>query len=169
MAMLDYQATLVPPDSAWSRLRVSTRKRLTWALWAITWLGLVAGCFDVRFWRGVVWFSLAHALLALALVGFRWLAFPAQLRLAYVAWVAIGTYVPFMSWMMYVTLVGLAANLAVGWCPLSRMLYLLPWNREEPWDSRLPLRVFLSGPVEGRFHAPPAPARVQEQLHPHGR
>lgn len=159
MSALQYSATLVP-DCAWSRLRSRTRQRLIWSLWAITWLGLAAGCFDARYWAWVVAFSVLHALFVLSMVGFRPLVFPAQLRLAYAAWVAIGTYVPHMSWMMYVTLLGLAANLTAGWCPLSRMLYLLPWNRQEPWDAQLWVRVFFSKPMPGRFSAPPrAPAR----------
>ncbi len=58
----------------------------------------------------------------------RW-CFPRSCALVYVAWVAIGTFVPHMTWMMYVTMVGLGANLLFGWCPLSRMIYLFPWNR----------------------------------------
>jgi hypothetical protein len=57
--------------------------------------------------------------------------------------------------MMYVTTAGVAANVAFGWCPLARLLYLLPWNREEPFDAGLPLRVFFSKPMRGRFRAPP--------------
>jgi hypothetical protein len=159
MAFLRYAATLIP-DSPWSRLAPSTRQRLAWILWAITLIGLTAGCFDARYWEWVVWFSVAHALFVLLMVGSRPLVFPAQLRIAYAAWVAIGTYVPHMTWMMYVTTLGLVSNLTVNWCPLARMLYLLPWNREEPWDASLPLRTFFSRPVPGRFHAPPAPHAV---------
>lgn len=143
------------PDCAFRRLAPDMRKRLVQGLWSITWVGLVAGCFNTRYWVWVVWFSIAHALLMLFLVGFRPLVFPAQLRIVYATWVAIGTFVPHMSWMMYFTAVGVAANLAVNWCPLARMLYLLPWNREESWDAGLPFRTFFSRPVRGRFRAPP--------------
>jgi hypothetical protein len=57
--------------------------------------------------------------------------------------------------MMHVTTIGVLSNLAVGWCPLARMLYLLPWNREEPFELSLLWRVFLSKPVPGRFRPPP--------------
>jgi hypothetical protein len=154
MAALNYSATVLPADCAWSHLSAQTRARLCWGLWAVTWLGLAAGCFDTNYWRSVVGLSIGHALLVLALVGFRPLVFPAQLRLAYVAWVTLGTYLPQARWMMYVTLIGLAANLLVGWCPLARLLYLLPWNRTEPFELGLLARVFLSGPVPGRFQPP---------------
>jgi hypothetical protein len=153
MISLDYSKTLVP-ESAWRRMDARWRSRTIWVLWAITLLGLGAGMFDARYWRWVVVFASAHALLALAVLRFRPLVFPAQLRIAYAAWVALGTFVPGLTWMMYVTTAGLAANLAFGYCPLARMLYLLPWNREEPFDAGLPLRVFLAKPVPGRFRLP---------------
>jgi hypothetical protein len=165
MANFHYEATVLSADCAWSRLPPALRSRSAWTLWAITWLGLVAGCADARYWRWVVWLSIAHALFMLLMVKVRPLVFPAQLRLAYAAWVAVGTFVPHMRWMLYVTLVGLAANLTFNWCPLSRMLYLLPWNRREPWDAGLPFRAFFSKPVPGRFQAPP-PKRVAAGPHP---
>lgn len=155
MSTLRYSATFVPPDSTWARLPPAAQARLRWGLWAITWLGLLAGCFNPVYWRWVAAFSVVHALLMLALVGLRPLAFPAQLRLAYAGWVTLGTYAPYSSSMMYITLVGLTANLLIGWCPLARMMYLLPWNRQEPLDLELLSRVFFSGPVAGRFQPPP--------------
>lgn len=155
MIAFRYSDTIVPRDSAWARLSPTAQGRLRGALWGITWLGLLAGCFDVSYWRWVVAFSAVHALLMLALVGFRPLVFPAQLRIAYLGWVALGTYAPYSSSMMYITLIGLTANLIVGWCPLARTLYLLPWNRQEPLDLDLLARVFFSGPVAGRFQPPP--------------
>jgi hypothetical protein len=151
---LTYAATLVP-DCRWSRLGPRLRRPLVWTLWATTWIGLAAGCFDARYWQWVVGFSVAHAVFVLSMVGFRPLVFPAQLRIAYAASVAVGTYVPHMTWMMYVMTAGVGANLAFNWCPLSRLLYLLPWNREEPFDAGLPWRAFFSKPVSGRFHARP--------------
>jgi hypothetical protein len=158
MTAFRHSATLVPSDSTWGRLSPAAQGRLRWGFWTITWVGVLAGCFDAGYWRWVVAFSAAHALLMLALVGFRPLVFPAQLRIAYFAWVALGTYAPHASTMMFVTLLGLTANLLVGWCPLARMLYLLPWNRQEPLDLELLARVFFSGPVAGRFQ--PRPRRT---------
>jgi hypothetical protein len=158
---LTFAKTLVP-ESVWSRMDEQHRRRAIWVFWAITWIGLGAGLFDARYWRWVAWFSIAHALLAWVLVGFRPLAFPAQLRLAFAAWILAGTFVPGLTWLLYVPMAGVAANLTVGYCPLARMLYLLPWNREEPFHAGLLLRVFLTPPMPGRFrlgrHAGRVPA-----------
>ncbi len=127
------------------------RRRLTWSLWFITWLGLLAGLFAPQWYVAVVWFSMLNALLRLYLEHFRVMAFPVQVRLAYVVWVAIGTYVPPMGWLMGITTLGLASNLFWGYCPLARMLSLLPFNRDEPLSWNLVGRTFFSPPVQGRF------------------
>jgi hypothetical protein len=134
------------------------RKIVVWSLWFLTWIGLLAGLFDRTVYGVVVAFSVAHALLVLVLHRFRVIAFPVQVRVGYVLWVAIGTYVPYMTVLMYITTLGLIGNLFFSYCPLARMLYLLPWNREEKFSLGLVARVFLSPPVDGRFRpvAPPA-------------
>lgn len=154
MALFTFSATQVA-DSPWTRTSPRARKAGMWMAWAVTWAGLLAGFFDRGYWGAVVWFSAAHALVVLAMVGFRPLVFPAQLRIAYFAWVALGTFAPGMAWMMVVTTVGLATNLFIGWCPLARALSLLPWNREEPFNGELVVRTFFSKPAPGRFVAPP--------------
>jgi hypothetical protein len=127
------------------------RKRFVWGMWFITWIGLLAGLFDRVFYEYVVVFSAVHALLVLFLLRFRISAFPAQVRVAYFAWVVIGTYAPYMVILMYITTVGLATNLFVGYCPLARTMYLFPWNREESFSLELIVRVFFSPPVVGQF------------------
>lgn len=144
-------------DSLWDRMPQPIRKRFAWLLWFVTWIGLLAGLFDRAFYEYVVVFSAAHALLMLLLVRFRVAVFPAQVRIAYFIWVAVGTYVPYMVILMYITTIGLATNLFFDYCPLARMLYLFPWNREEPFSFGLVLRVFLSPPVAGKFK-PRSPA-----------
>lgn len=145
-----------PQDTYWDKMPVKIRKRVVWGLWFVTWLGLLAGVLDRTFWEYVVVFSAAHALLVLFLLGLHVSPFPVQVRLAYLTWVAVGTYVPFMEILMYITIIGLAANLFLGYCPLARMLCLLPWNREEPISLDLLKRVFLSPPVAGKFTPPPS-------------
>lgn len=129
-------------------------KSLVWNLWFVTWIGLLFGYYDRIAWNWVVNFSAAHALLFIALFGFRLDPFPVQVRLAYFAWVAAGTYVLCMEILMWITTVGLAANLIVGYCPLARMMTLLPWNRNEGISWSLVKRTFLSAPTEGRFRPP---------------
>jgi hypothetical protein len=137
------------------------RRRLVWTLWFVTWAGLLAGLFEARWYRAVVLFSIAHAGLFLVLTGFRVAAFPNQVRIAYVVWVALGTYLPGGVLLLWITTVGLATNLFWGYCPLARMLYLLPWNREAPLTASLVARVFTTPPVEGRFTPRPESPRVE--------
>jgi len=137
--------------TVWDRMPTSVRKPLIWGLWFVTWLGLVGGLFDRVYFEYVVVFSALHAVLFLALNGFKIKPFPVQVRIAYVVWVAVGTYFPNMLFLMYITLVGLATNIFLGYCPLARMMYLMPWNRDEPFSLNLVGRVFLSSPVQGQF------------------
>lgn len=145
-------------NSLWDRISLNIKKRFVWVLWFVTWIGLLAGLFDRLFYEYVVVFSAAHALLVLFLLRFQISAFPAQVRVAYLVWVAVGTYVPYMVFLMYITTVGVATNLFVGYCPLARMMYLFPWNRKEPFSFKLVARVFLSPPVTGKFKLPPSSA-----------
>ena len=145
-------------DTYWEKIPTRTQDRLIWGIWFVTWLGLLAGLVDRVYYEYVVAISAAHALLFLVLFKFRALAYPAQLRIAYFLWVAVGTFVPYMVILMYITTLGLAANLFFGYCPLSRMMYLLPWNRDEPFTGDLIMRAILSPPVKGQFK--PAPRRA---------
>ena len=138
-------------NTLWERTPHHVRKALVWSLWFVTWLGLINGLFDPLFFQYVVIFSVLHAVLFLILFQFNIRPFPVQVRIAYVIWVAVGTYVPHMVVLMYVTLAGLTTNLFLGYCPLARMVYLLPWNRDEKLSLDLLRRVVFSAPVTGKF------------------
>lgn len=135
----------------WDRLPAHTRHQLIHGLWFITWLGLLAGLYDRVFYEYVVIFSFLHLLLFLILFNFRFNAFPVQVRITYFLWVVVGTYVPYMVILMYISTIGLFTNLFLGYCPLARSLYLLPWNRDEPMSLDLLQRVVMSPPVKGQF------------------
>ncbi len=135
----------------WELLSTSQRKTIVWALWFITWLGLMVGFFYRNFYEYVVVLSVVHVLLFFILFQYKIRPFPVQVRVAYLIWVAVGTFVPHMVILMYITTIGLASNLFTGYCPLARMMYLLPWNREEPLSFNLLKRVILTPPVQGRF------------------
>lgn len=135
----------------WNKIDGPGKKRLLWMLWLITWVGLLAGLLDQFYYQYVVLFSAAHAVFILFLFGFDAKPFPAQVRIAYFLWVAAGTYVPYMTVLMYITTIGLATNLFAGYCPLARMLYLLPWNRAEAFSMQLVMNVFLTPPVSGQL------------------
>lgn len=138
-------------ESPWDRIPADSRKALVWGLWFVTWLGLIAGVYDRVFFEYVAIFSLFHAILFLALFRLRVEPFPVQVRIAYFIWVAVGAYLPGMVFLMYITLVGLATNLFAGYCPLARLMYLMPWNRDEELSANLIGRVLLSPPTSGRF------------------
>ena len=151
---------MTEPATAWERMSARTRKAVIWILWLVTWVLLLAGLVDRVFYEVVVWFTAAHLLLVLALNRFRVTAFPVQVRFVYVLWVLVGTYVPHMTFFMYIATVGLIGNLFFGYCTLARMMYLVPWNREERFSLDLVARVFTTPRTEGRFRpAPPATGR----------
>ncbi len=135
----------------WQHLTESTRKRLIWWVWFATWLLLILGLFDRSFYLWVVILSALHAVLFLGLFSCRPSPFPVQVRLAYLLWVAVGTYVPGMIVLLWITTLGLPANLFLNYCPLARLMLLMPWNRTEPFSLNLLRRVFLSPPSAGRF------------------
>jgi hypothetical protein len=138
-------------DIPWKHITESSRKRLIWWVWLFTWLLLLGGLFHQSFYPWVVVLSALHALLFLWLFGFRKDPFPVQVRLAYFLWTFVGTYVPGMTILMYITTVGLPANLFMNYCPLARLMLLMPWNRSEPFSLNLLKRAFLSPPSVGRF------------------
>ena len=150
-------AEIVKSESIWEGMTQPSRKKVVWGLWFITFVGLVLGFFYREFYEYVVFFSAAHVILFLFLFRFRLTAFPVQLRITYLIWIAVGTYVPHMVILMYITTIGLASNLFVGYCLLARMMYLLPWNREESFSFSLLKSVILTPPVPGRFK-PASPA-----------
>lgn len=146
-----YSYTVVPEDSQFGSLSPVTRERVANSLWAITLLLLLAGFHDNIFWERLVTFSVMHARRFLYLVGGSPLVFPAQLRIAYAVWVALGTYIPVLWLMMPITACGLPALLFFGYCPLARMLYLLPWNRQHGLDASTLWRLVVEPPGPGRF------------------
>jgi len=132
-------------------MQPNIRGKIVLVLWVVTVAGLCVGYFDRRVWQWTVWFSAAHAALVLALVRGRPLVFPAQLRIAYTGWIALGTYVPFLEPMLWIATAGGIALLAFDYCPMARTLYLLPWNREEPFSLDMLIRTVISPPRPGRF------------------
>jgi len=153
-----YSLTVVP-DSPWKRMASDRRTWLITGLWLVTWALLVLGFVDRTYWQWVVAFSAAHSVFVWAMVGFRALAFPAQLRITHTAWLALGTFVPQLEGMMPITTVGIAALFVFGYCPLARMIYLLPWNRTVALSTRVVLRTFLQPPGAGRFAVEPQPLK----------
>ncbi|MFZ5556057.1 MAG: hypothetical protein ACOZDY_04935 [Pseudomonadota bacterium] len=103
---------------------------------------------------------LAVALGAIQSVHFRlrdgaWTAFPVQVRLGYLMLLAAGLWPP-LAFVHWILLGGTLALVLAGYCPLARMLALMPWNRPVP----------LSLPLVGRaIFTPPSPGTILEALY----
>ena len=144
-------ATGAPPGSA----RLRTRAMRTG--WTLVWLALVA----------TLWMPGVAPLLLAACIGNlaaflvlergRLAAFPVQVRLAFLLWVAAALWLPGLHWLLLVPLAGIPARLLFGYCLLARMVSLLPWNRAERLTRRLLVQTFLSPPTDGPFVAPRPP------------
>ena len=72
-------------------------------------------------------------------------AYSVQLRTAYLLLMLI-SYPPLMRWFYWLLAGGTSALVVFGYCLLTRVLSLLPWNRREPhtWDRWR--RTFFSAP-----------------------
>lgn len=150
----------------WEGFTPTFRQRLVWNMWFVTWILLLLGYIDRgRAWPLLVLFSAIHSIVFLFFFvgdGNPIMAFPVQVRIAYFLWVAAGTYVPGTETLMWITTLGLTANLFADYCPLARLITLCPWNRKEPLSLDLLQRTFLSPPSKGRFEAKPSPSSVKE-------
>lgn len=76
------------------------------------------------------------------------LAFPVQVRLAYIALLCMSLWSPlhFIAWLQ---LVGTTAAVFVDYCFLARVMSLMPWNKRERYSLRLFKRTFFTPPVSG--------------------
>jgi hypothetical protein len=75
-------------------------------------------------------------------------AIAVQVRLTFLAFLVLGLP-PAARWIHWLPLAGMTSMVTIGYCPLARMLALMPWNREEPLTAGLVGRTFLSRPSGG--------------------
>ena len=75
-------------------------------------------------------------------------AFSVQVRIAYLAVLATGLWPPlgFVHWLQ---LAGTMAQVGFDYCPLARLVSLMPWNRTQPLTFRLVWRTFALPPMSG--------------------
>jgi hypothetical protein len=79
-------------------------------------------------------------------------AFDLQVRIGYLGLIGLGTLGPL--WPVHVVqFVGVNALLVADYCPLARMLVLMPWNRPVPWSWGLLLWAIFSPPLPGSIQA----------------
>jgi hypothetical protein len=75
-------------------------------------------------------------------------AFPMQVRIGFLGLLVLGQ-VPYLGWVNWVQLTGITALITVGYCPLARILSLMPWNRNRPMSWSLFVTAVFSRPVDG--------------------
>ena len=126
---------------------------IKWWYWLATAILLVV-CL-VAGWRQAIY--VAIALTAFQIIQFAarehdLTAFPIQVRTAYLGLLVIGLY-PWLAFVHWIQLCGTWGMVVVGYCPLARMLSLLPWNRRQRLSISLVRRTFLSWPVPGSIIA----------------
>ena len=123
---------------------------ISWWYWAATVGLLTAG---LAGWTTAL--ALAIALTAVNAAHF-WTrekalsAFPVQVRLTYLGILAVAYWEPIRP-LYWVRFAGTWAMVLFGYCPLARLLSLMPWNRSEPMSLDLLRRTFMSPPVKGNI------------------
>jgi hypothetical protein len=78
------------------------------------------------------------------------LAPPVQTRTAYTLLLLAGLWPP-LAFVHWVQVAGTTAMVLFGYCPLARMLSLMPWNRRERLSGELLRRTMLAPPSAWRF------------------
>lgn len=123
-------------------------ERTALGYWLVTNLFIIGGLF---FWApalyGAILVTTIHALHCY-LYERNLVAFPMQVRLGFIALLMLG-YAPWSGWIHWVQLAGTTALLTVGYCPLARLLCLLPWNSPQPFSWGYARRVIFSPPCDG--------------------
>lgn len=127
---------------------MSRYKQLSWWYWLATDLLLAAAL-----WGWGLGFVPVVGLTILHMLHFRlregtWLAFPVQVRIGYLLWLLAGLWSP-LGWFHWIQIAGTTAMVLVDYCPMARMVSLLPWNRRSPLSLRLVWRTFASPPTRG--------------------
>jgi len=125
-------------------------RELSWWYWTGTALLLVAGLAgrrDALVLVSVV--SVVH-LLHFGIRNRSLAAFPVQVRLAY-AGLTLAAQVDATQGLFVALTAGTLALVLFGYCPLARMLSLMPWNRQAPLSWALVLYTAMAAPTRGSF------------------
>jgi len=122
--------------------------QLDWRYWLVTDILLIG---NLAGWRWgaypVIALTVIQSLHYLARQR-RVMAFPVQVRLGYLLLLVLGTWAP-LGFIHWIQLAGTTAVVTVGYCPLARILALMPWNRSRPLSAALAWQIVCAPPVEG--------------------
>lgn len=124
-----------------------------WWVWTITALLLAAGLagFDRGYQIAILLSAVQTIFFLVRLRSPRTSA--VQIRSFYTL-LLIACYPPAMHWLFWLPTVGTFALVIFGYCPLARVLSLMPWNRTGKLTARLVWRTFASSPVATRRNPP---------------
>lgn len=81
-------------------------------------------------------------------------AFPVQVRLAYLGVLGFGMWPPLAA-LHALQFVAVNAMLVADYCPLARLLVLMPWNRRVPFSLAL---------LRWAAFSPPAPGAIVDRV-----
>jgi hypothetical protein len=90
-------------------------------------------------------------------------AFPVQVRLGYLLLLVLGTQ-PYLGFIHWIQLAGTTAVVTVGYCPLARILALMPWNRSGTLTTALVWNTIVTPPVAGSI----LDVRAEDKFFPSG-
>lgn len=131
-------------------------RTLSWWFWLVTACFLTAGVSGHQDWQthgfllaiGLTLFQLLYFMLRKHSLS----VFPVQVRLAYLLLLLFALPAS-MQWLYWLPAIGTWGLVLFGYCPMARIVSLLPWNRQQALSLRLLQRTFFSAPVRGSFLA----------------
>jgi hypothetical protein len=127
---------------------MSLPRRLTWWYWLLT--GAALGT-RLAGWKTGLPVAIGLTTLQGLHLGLRsrsLVVFPVQVRAAYLGLLLLGSWPPLVA-LHWAQLAGTTTLLVFDYCPLARMLSLLPWNRRGPLTLARLRATVLSPPVRG--------------------
>lgn len=115
------------------------------AQWAVTAPLLVAGLSGVA-WAPAAAVGLGVISVALYAAKLRsWRPYRLQVRLGFIAVVGLAC-APGAAWLLWLPAVGTSTQVLFGYCPMARLLDLMPWNRSDTVTWSGVLAVVTRGP-----------------------
>ncbi|HEY5950379.1 MAG TPA: hypothetical protein VIV40_33035 [Kofleriaceae bacterium] len=123
-----------------------TWTRASWWSWLVTIIALAAGRLGWSFGVPIAFGVTAGHALVLAIAGGK--AFAVQVRVTYLILIALD-----QSWLHWAQIAGTLVLLGFDYCPIARLLALMPWNRRQPLTFALVRTVITSPPTTGSILA----------------
>jgi len=123
-------------------------ERIIWSYWFITVISVAIGLFAIPQ-------AIYFAIIITAIHTFHFqikqpgiTAFPIQVRISYIGLLSLGL-LPNLTWIYWILLIGGTIKLLTSYCPLARLVSLLPWNRTRPMSWNLLKRVVFTPNIPG--------------------